>query len=130
MNEQMNKSFDSQARTWDDDPMKTSRAQAVAQAIEAQVPLAPHMTALEYGCGTGLLSFALQPRFSRITLALGERSLAALPRHLADYVVTEHGIAALRGLGVQARAAALIAIAAPDFREGLARQWAGVAQKL
>ncbi|MES2684704.1 MAG: acetyl-CoA hydrolase/transferase C-terminal domain-containing protein [Pseudomonadota bacterium] len=69
-------------------------------------------------------------RFSRITLALGERSLTALPRHMADYVVTEYGIAALRGLGVQARAAALIAIAAPAFRESLARQWAGVAEKL
>ena len=69
MNEQMNTSFDLQAKTWDDDPMKTTRAQAVAQEIRAQVPLAAHMTALEYGCGTGLLSFALQAQFKHITLA-------------------------------------------------------------
>lgn len=69
MNEQMNTSFDLQAKTWDDDPMKTTRAQAVAQEIRTLVPLAAHMTALEYGCGTGLLSFALQAQFKHITLA-------------------------------------------------------------
>ena len=69
MSEQMNTSFDLQAKTWDDDPMKTTRAQAVALEILAQVPLAAHMTALEYGCGTGLLSFALHAQFKHITLA-------------------------------------------------------------
>lgn len=69
-------------------------------------------------------------KFSRITLALGERSLTALPRHVADYVVTEHGIAALRGLSIHARAAALIAIAAPAFRESLAQSWANTARQL
>jgi acyl-CoA hydrolase len=37
-------------------------------------------------------------------------------RHHADYVVTEYGIAALRGRSVSERANALIAIAHPDFR--------------
>jgi len=61
--------FDERARTWDDDPMKTVRAQAVAQGIRAQVRLTPAMTGLEYGCGTGLLSFVLHPHLRRITLA-------------------------------------------------------------
>ncbi len=69
-------------------------------------------------------------RHSRITASFGEKGLTALPRHVADYVVTEHGIAALRGLSVHARAAALIAIAAPAFRDPLSQSWATIAQRL
>ncbi len=61
--------FDRRAADWDSDPLKIERARAVAQAIRESLPLAPTMTALEVGCGTGLLSFALQPALGRITLA-------------------------------------------------------------
>lgn len=47
----------------------------------------------------------------------------ALTRHDVDLVVTEHGSAALRGLPSDARARALIDIAAPEHREWLARAW-------
>jgi acyl-CoA hydrolase len=40
-----------------------------------------------------------------------------------DTIVTEHGIADLRGLSMQERAAALIAIAAPDRRAELEAGW-------
>lgn len=39
-------------------------------------------------------------------------------------VVTEHGVADLRALDVETRAKALIAVAAPQHREGLERAWA------
>ena len=61
--------FDARAATWDDDPAKVDRAQAVADAIVGSVSLTGTMRALEYGCGTGLLSFMLLPRLGRITLA-------------------------------------------------------------
>ncbi len=61
--------FDSRARTWDDDPMKTARALAVAEAISARIPNLTGLCGFEYGCGTGLLSFALQPRLQHIALA-------------------------------------------------------------
>lgn len=61
--------FDSRAREWDADPVRIERARAIAEGIRAGVPLTPHMTAFEYGCGTGLLSFALQPYLAHITLA-------------------------------------------------------------
>jgi ubiquinone/menaquinone biosynthesis C-methylase UbiE len=65
--------FNQEASTWDAKPMRIERAQAVAHAIRSSLPLTPHTTALEYGCGTGLLSFALQaqvghPRLEQITL--------------------------------------------------------------
>jgi ubiquinone/menaquinone biosynthesis C-methylase UbiE len=61
--------FDQKAAQWDAKPIRVERAQAVADGIKAAVPLSPRMTALEYGCGTGLLSFALQPYLGHITLA-------------------------------------------------------------
>jgi ubiquinone/menaquinone biosynthesis C-methylase UbiE len=61
--------FDEKAKDWDADPEKAERARAVAGSIRERVPLNSGMTAFEYGCGTGLLSFALHPYLSRITLA-------------------------------------------------------------
>ena len=70
--------FDSRAKTWDDDPMKAARAEAVAQVICAQVVLTPQMSALEYGCGTGLLSFALRERLGQLTLADSSSGMLAV----------------------------------------------------
>jgi ubiquinone/menaquinone biosynthesis C-methylase UbiE len=61
--------FDERAREWDSDPKKVERAGVVADAIRTAVPLLQRMKALEYGCGTGLLSFALQSDLGEITLA-------------------------------------------------------------
>ena len=65
----MTTGFDQRAATWDDDPSKTARAHAVAEAIRREVPFRPGMRALEYGCGTGLLGFALAPFPGELTLA-------------------------------------------------------------
>jgi acyl-CoA hydrolase len=69
-------------------------------------------------------------RTSRIVHAFDERSLVALPRHETDCVVTEYGVAALRGRSLHDRARALIAIAAPQFRESLAEAWRDGAEHL
>jgi ubiquinone/menaquinone biosynthesis C-methylase UbiE len=61
--------FDERAKDWDSDPDKVERARAVAEAIRKAIPLSTEMNALEYGCGTGLLSFALQSDLGQITLA-------------------------------------------------------------
>jgi len=76
--------FDARAATWDDDPTKVDRAQAVADEIATRVPLSPAMRALEYGCGTGLLSFILRPRLGDITLAdVSDGMLAVAARKIA-----------------------------------------------
>jgi len=61
--------FDKAAADWDKDKQKIDRARAVSECIRKMVNITPEMTALEYGCGTGLLSFHLQPFFKHITLA-------------------------------------------------------------
>ena len=61
-------------------------------------------------------------RVSRIvpTLALG--GVVTVPRTYVDYVVTEHGIATLRGKSIKERARELVAISHPDFRPELQQQ--------
>ena len=61
--------FDSKARQWDDNPVFQERGLKIAQAIRQAVPLHPHMSALDYGCGTGLLSFPLKDELGTILLA-------------------------------------------------------------
>jgi SAM-dependent methyltransferase len=61
--------FDAKARTWDDDPAKVERAERVAEAIRRELGDLRASSVLEYGCGTGLLGFALQPFVGRLTLA-------------------------------------------------------------
>ena len=61
--------FDERAKDWDSDPKKVERARVVAEEIRKTVPLSREMNAFEYGCGTGLLSFALQEDLGQIILA-------------------------------------------------------------
>ena len=61
-------------------------------------------------------------RVSRIVPALLPGTPVTVPRTYVDYVVTEHGIAELRGKTVRERARALVGIAHPDFRDELAAQ--------
>jgi acyl-CoA hydrolase len=58
---------------------------------------------------------------SRIVPRLAHGAAVTTPRYLADWVVTEHGAARLRGLSETARATALIAVAHPRFQGELER---------
>jgi acyl-CoA hydrolase len=59
---------------------------------------------------------------SRIVARL-EAPTVSIPRDDTDLVITEHGVADLRGTGLDERAQALIAVAAPDHRRALAAAW-------
>jgi 4-hydroxybutyrate CoA-transferase len=60
-----------------------------------------------------------QGQVSRIVPTLGAGARVTSPRFLADYVVTEYGVAALRGQSDAGRRRALIRIAHPAWRERL-----------
>jgi acyl-CoA hydrolase len=61
-------------------------------------------------------------RKSRIVSTLTPGNVVTTPRTDVMYVVTEYGIVNLKGKSVPERAKALIGIAHPDFRDGLARE--------
>jgi len=61
--------FNAMAAEWDDNSMRAGIARAVAAAIADTLPLRADMQALEYGCGTGLVSVLLAPRLGHIVAA-------------------------------------------------------------
>jgi len=69
-----------------------------------------------------LPSTASGGKISRITSTLAEGAAVTTSRNDVQYVVTEYGVAHLRGKSLHQRAQALIAIAHPDFRKELAAE--------
>ncbi|MFZ2285909.1 MAG: class I SAM-dependent methyltransferase [Bacteroidales bacterium] len=60
--------FDIKAAEWDKSAMHRERAETIAAEIIKQIPLNQGMTAMEFGAGTGLLSFKLKDHLREITL--------------------------------------------------------------
>ena len=67
--------FDQSARTWDDNPMHWERSKAIAENVIQKIPLHKDMTALEFGAGTGILSFLLKDVLKEITLMDSSREM-------------------------------------------------------
>ena len=67
-------------------------------------------------------STAAKGTVSRICGSFGQGQPVTTSRHDVDKIVTEHGVASLRGKTNLERARALIAIAEPAFRESLVRE--------
>ena len=82
--------FDEQARDWDSDIKKVERARAVARAMRSAVPMDRSMRALEYGCGTGLLSFELRDDLGQITMADTSEGMLQVLREKIDAAQAEN----------------------------------------
>lgn len=63
-----------------------------------------------------LKSTAVNGTISRIQTGLTYGAAVTVPRNIVDYVVTEYGIAHLRGATLRDRVERMINIAHPDFR--------------
>lgn len=74
--------------------------------------------------GKGILAFTARTGKgqSKIKCTLTPGAVVTTPRNYVDYIVTEYGVAQLRGKTISERARALIAIAHPDDRAELKRQ--------
>lgn len=59
--------FDKEAAAWDENPARVRLANDVADAIARQVALRAEMEALDFGCGTGLLTLRLAPCVKAVT---------------------------------------------------------------
>ncbi len=80
MSSQANSHFDDKAREWDANPLFRERAEKIADAIRAEVALTASMSALDYGSGTGLLSFPLRHELGHITLQDSSTGMLAVLR--------------------------------------------------
>jgi 2-polyprenyl-3-methyl-5-hydroxy-6-metoxy-1,4-benzoquinol methylase len=81
--------FDAVADAWDEEPRRVQLAQEIATAICRELPLATEMQALDYGCGSGLVTLGLQPFVGRITGADSSQGmLQVLSRKLRERGIT------------------------------------------
>lgn len=53
--------FDKAALTWDEKPLRVELAKNIAKGIVENIPIKSDMKVLDFGCGTGLLSFFILP---------------------------------------------------------------------
>ena len=72
---------------------------------------------------------ARQGSVSRVVARL-HKSSTSIARSDVDTIITEHGVAELRGMGLDERAEALICVAAPEFRDGIAAEWDRLRSKI
>ncbi len=59
--------FDKEAAAWDENPVRVKLADDVAAAIVDEARPSPDMDAMDFGCGTGLLTLRLYPLVRSIT---------------------------------------------------------------
>ena len=55
------RNFNQEAANWDQVPDRVKVARDIAQRMIKEITLTPDMDVLDFGCGTGLLTLALQP---------------------------------------------------------------------
>ncbi|MEI7500955.1 MAG: class I SAM-dependent methyltransferase [Bacteroidota bacterium] len=67
--------FDQKAQDWDKNKMHIERTLAIADRLKKLIQEKPAMKAMEFGAGTGLLSFYLKEMFSEITLMDNSREM-------------------------------------------------------
>jgi acyl-CoA hydrolase len=100
-----------------------SMGHRIYSGVGGQVDFVLGATFSEHGKSIiALPSTARGGSLSRLVPALERGAGVVTTRALVDYVVTEFGIAELRGHSLVERARDLIAIAHPDFQEQLARE--------
>ncbi len=75
----MTERFNHAAADWDKGDTRQQIAQAVFRTITSRVALLNHMDILDFGCGTGLLSFKIAPLVRSVTgVDLSEKMLEQL----------------------------------------------------
>jgi tRNA (cmo5U34)-methyltransferase len=87
--------FNDSASKWDEKPQRVAMARAVAEEIVNQVPLSNTMTAMEFGCGTGLISMGLAPMLkSVLAVDMSENMLSVLDKKITqekiENITTRH----------------------------------------
>ena len=70
--------FDKEAAAWDENPGRVKLAAGVAAAIIREARPAKDMDALDFGCGTGLVTLGVQPWVRTITGADSSRGMLSV----------------------------------------------------
>lgn len=60
--------FNHKAKSWDENPMHFERSTAIAEIMKRNISFHKKIDAMEYGAGTGILSFLLKDEVGHITM--------------------------------------------------------------
>ena len=82
--------FDEKAATWDDDPVRVDRAEAIARTMTDRINLSAVKQAMEYGSGTGLLSFALKDSLANIVLIDESQNMIDIAKEKCEAMSVSH----------------------------------------
>lgn len=91
--------------------------------VGGQVDFVRGASASKGGVSIIAMPSTVKGKVSKIVPLLDEGAAITTSRNDVDYVITEYGVAALKGRTLRQRARALIEIAHPDFREGLKAEY-------
>jgi ubiquinone/menaquinone biosynthesis C-methylase UbiE len=81
--------FNREASQWDDNPRRSALAQAVAKAIIATAKPSKTMRALEFGCGTGLVTLEIAPLVSMVSaIDTSREMLSVLEEKIRRFGIT------------------------------------------
>lgn len=86
------KNFDAVALQWDEEPRRVKLAHDIAAAMLERIPVSGEWDALDFGCGTGLVTLQLAPHLHSVT---GADSSAGMLERL-DLKIRTSGIANVR----------------------------------
>jgi len=86
--------FDGYAKTWDTDT-RIKRAKIIADEISNSIDSDKNYSAMEFGCGTALVSFNLYDKFKRITLIDSSKRMidilnSKINKYKVNNMVTNH----------------------------------------
>ncbi|MCD6526765.1 MAG: class I SAM-dependent methyltransferase [Desulfuromonas sp.] len=88
--EEQSKDFSVVATTWDEKPRRVQLAAAVADAIKTHIPLTRQMIALDFGCGTGLVSFNLVDQLGQVVAVDNADGMLKVLRQKAQHMGIEN----------------------------------------
>ncbi len=90
----MKRDFDTAAKTWDQDDARTRMSVAIADAMLGSLRLQGSETVLDYGTGTGIVAFRIQPHVKQV---LAADSSPGMLEVLAEKAAAK-GVTNVRGL--------------------------------
>lgn len=79
-----NPDFNVAALTWDEDPAKIARSAAIAEAIAREIPLETLEHAVDFGCGTGQVTWHLADKLQSVTLVDTSPAMIAAVEDMID----------------------------------------------